>query len=172
MLQQGSTCTKKLTISSLGWKVPGIFNILHCGGRCFGHLEFSMLRCEMEGSLELPVPFYCVGRCNDLHMLQICLHSKTFKIKTGIEGSWSFQIEGEDASGIWSFQFQILKWKDLWNIQFLARARMLQYQVWGGRILEIQKPCFEVEDAFGHLELWRSVSGVEGSLELQFLVLW
>ena len=23
---------------------------------------------------------------------------------------------------------------------------MLQYQVWGGRILELQKPCFEVEE--------------------------
>ena len=48
---------------------------------------------------------------------------------------------------------------------------MLQYQVWAGRILELQKTCFEVEDTFGHLELLISVFGVEGSLELQFLVL-
>ena len=52
-----------------------------------------------------------------------------------------------------------------------ALTLKLQYQVWGGRILELQKPCFEAEDAFGHLELWTSVFGVEGSLELQFLVL-
>ena len=70
-----------------------------------------MLRCEMEGSLELPVPFYCGGRCNDLHMLQICLHiSKTFNIKTGIEGSWSFQIfklrrKMPRASGAFNFKF-------------------------------------------------------------------
>ena len=69
-----------------------------------------MLRCEMEGSLELPVPFYCDGRCNDLHMLQICLHAKKFQIKTGIEGSWSFQIfklrrKMPWASGAFNFKF-------------------------------------------------------------------
>ena len=52
-----------------------------------------------------------------------------------------------------------------------ALTLKLQYQVWGGRILELQKPCFEAEDAFRHPELWTSVFGVEGSLELQFLVL-
>ena len=69
-----------------------------------------MLRCEMEGSLELPVPFYCSGRCNDLLVLQICLHGKTFSIKTGVEGSWSFQIfklrrKMPRASGAFNFKF-------------------------------------------------------------------
>ena len=34
-----------------------------------------------------------------------------------------------------------------------ALTLKLQYQVWGGRILELQKPCFEAEDAFRHPEL-------------------
>ena len=86
--------------------------------------------------------------------------------------------------GIWSFEDLFPGWKEISGTpvpcivvddvihKLLSTLTLkLQYQVWGGRILELQKPCFEAEDAFGHLELSTSVFGVEGSLELQFLVL-
>ena len=58
---------------------------------------------------ETSSPFYCGGRCNDLYMLQ-CLHTKAFNIKTGVEGSWSFQIfelrrKMPLASGAFNFKF-------------------------------------------------------------------
>ena len=44
-------------------------------------------------------------------MLQ-CLHAKTFNIKTGVEGSWSFQIieltrKMPQASGAFNFNFEV-----------------------------------------------------------------
>ena len=81
------------------------------------------------------------------------------------------------VEGSWSFKNPALRWKmplGIWSLIRFGGGRIsgtpvpcivvddgihkfltlkLQYQVWGGRILELQKPCFQAEDAFGHLEL-------------------
>ena len=83
-----------------------------------------MLRCEMKGSLELPVLFILVE---------------------GAISFWGGRISGTPVPCIVV--------DDAIHKLLSTLTLKLQYQVWCGRILELKKPCFEAEDAFGHLEL-------------------